>query len=46
MTEAEFIWNNRIANGIGDTERAQNAVRGAAGKRLMYRQPDSPVRAG
>src|SRR5262245_13873912 len=46
MTEAEFIWNNRSANGIEDAERACNAVKGAAGKRLMYRQPDSPVRAG
>lgn len=46
MTEAEFMWNNRSANGIEDTERAQNAVRGAAGKRLIYRQPDSTVRVG
>jgi transposase-like protein len=46
MTEAEFIWNNRSANGIEDAERARNAVKGAAGKRLMYRQPDSQVRAG
>jgi transposase-like protein len=46
MTEAEFIWNNRVANGINDAERARNAVKGAAGKRLMYRQPDSQVRAG
>jgi transposase-like protein len=46
MTEAEFIWNNRSANGIEDAERARNAVKGAAGKRLMYRQPDSRVRAG
>lgn len=43
MTEAEFIWNNRIANGIDDTQRATNAIKGAEGKRLMYRQPDSKV---
>lgn len=46
MTEAAFLWNNRSANGIEDTERAQNAVKGAAGKRLMYRQPDATVRVG
>ena len=43
-TEAEFEWNNRIANGIDDTQRANNAIRGVEGKRLMYRQPDSTVR--
>ena len=39
MTEAEFIWNNRIKMGIDDTQRAANAIKGAEGKRLMYRQP-------
>lgn len=37
MTEAEFIWNNRSAMGIEDAERAANAIRGAAGKRLTYK---------
>lgn len=44
MTEAEFIWNNRKANGIEDAERARNAIKGAGSKRLMYRQPRSEVR--
>lgn len=44
MTEAEVIWNNRSAMGVEDAERATNAIRGAEGKRLMYRQPDSSVR--
>ncbi len=40
MTEAEFIWNNRSSKGIDDAARADNAIRGAKGKRLMYRQPN------
>lgn len=39
VTEAEFKWNNPEANGIDDAGRAANAIKGAAGKRLMYRQP-------
>ena len=46
VNEAAFKCNNRNKLGIEDAERAQNAVRGAAGKRLMYRLPDSKVRAG
>lgn len=46
IDEAAFKWNNRIALKIDDTTRARNAIKGAAGKRLMYRQPDSAVRAG
>ena len=44
VSEIEFKWNNRIANGIDDSTRAANAVKGAEGKRLMYRQPDRTVR--
>ncbi len=40
VTEAEFKWNNRSALGIEDAERAANAIKGAAGKRLTYRRPD------
>lgn len=46
VNEAAFKWNNRSRLGIEDAERARNAVKGAVGKRLMYRQPDSQVRGG
>lgn len=45
LTEFEFRYNNRSALGIEDTERAHNAIRGAAGKRLTYRQSGSPALA-
>jgi hypothetical protein len=35
----DFRYNNRIALGINDGERAALAVRGIEGKRLTYRQP-------
>jgi transposase-like protein len=38
--EFAFRWNHRSALGIEDTERAAAAIKGAAGKRLTYRQPD------
>lgn len=38
--EFAFRWNTRSALGIEDTERAALAIKGAAGKRLTYRQPD------
>lgn len=44
VAEAQFKWNNRSKIGVEDTERATNAIKGAEGKRLMYRQPDSEVR--
>lgn len=43
--EAAFKWNNRIKLEIDDAERAGNAIKGALGKRLLYRQPRGPVRA-
>jgi len=43
INEAAFKWNNRIALKVDDTARARNAIKGASGKRLMYRQPDSQV---
>lgn len=46
VDEAAFKFNNRSSLGIEDAERATNAIKGAEGKRLMYRQPDSEVRAG
>jgi transposase-like protein len=44
LSEFDFRYNNREALGIEDAERAANAIKGAAGKRLTYRQPDkAPV---
>jgi hypothetical protein len=37
--EFEFRYNNRIALGVDDGERAALIVRGAEGKRLTYKQP-------
>jgi transposase-like protein len=39
LAEFEFRHNTRTALGWTDTQRAQHAVRGAAGKRLMYERP-------
>jgi transposase-like protein len=39
LCEFDFRYNERIALGITDTERAEKAIRGAVGKRLTYRQP-------
>jgi transposase-like protein len=36
LCEFDFRYNNRIALGINDTERAANALKGAKGKRLTY----------
>lgn len=39
LAEFEFRYNRRSGLGFGDDQRAADAMRGAAGKRLMYRQP-------
>ena len=39
--EFDFRYNNRSANGIEDTQHAALIVKGAEGKRLTYRRPDS-----
>jgi hypothetical protein len=39
LHEFDFRYNNRVALGINDAERATRAIQGAAGKRLTYRQP-------
>jgi transposase-like protein len=39
LTEFDFRYNERVALGVNDTERAIKAIRGAAGRRLTYRQP-------
>jgi hypothetical protein len=36
LAEFDFRMNNRIALGIDDVQRAENAVKGFAGKRLTY----------
>jgi transposase-like protein len=43
LAEFDFRYNNRSALGCEDGERATRAVKGAAGKRLTYRQPDRTV---
>jgi hypothetical protein len=40
LAEADFKYNHRSALGISDAERATALLRGAKGKRLLYRQPD------
>ena len=34
--EFDFRYNNRVALGVGDIERTDNAIKGFAGKRLTY----------
>jgi len=40
LAEFEFRYNNRIANGVDDKQRARNAVAGIVGKRLTYARSD------
>jgi hypothetical protein len=44
LHEFDFRYNNRVALGIGDAERATRAIQGATGKRLYYRPPYSETR--
>jgi ISXO2 transposase-like protein len=39
LAEYDFRYNNRIALGVNDGERAARAIVSASGKRLTYRQP-------
>jgi transposase-like protein len=41
LDEFAFRWNNRSALGVEDFERANTLMKGAAGKRLTYGQPDN-----
>ncbi|MHB8416043.1 MAG: IS1595 family transposase [Acidiferrobacteraceae bacterium] len=41
VAEFDFRYNNRSRLGVDDAERAARVIRGTAGKRLMYRRPDS-----
>jgi hypothetical protein len=36
LAEFEFRYNNREANGINDSTRSINALKGIVGKRLTY----------
>jgi transposase-like protein len=40
--EFEFRYNNRVALGVNDGDRAVKVVMGAEGKRLTYKQPAGP----
>jgi transposase-like protein len=40
LAEFDFRYNNRIAHGVHDYERAEIAAKGIVGKRLTYRRPD------
>jgi hypothetical protein len=40
LCEADFKYNHRSALGWNDVDRAADLLRGAKGKRLLYRQPD------
>jgi hypothetical protein len=39
LAEFDFRYSNREALGVDDIARAEELLRGAKGKRLMYRQP-------
>lgn len=45
LAEFDFRYNRRTALKVTDTERAEDAIRGAAGKRLTYVQTDAPYHA-
>ena len=45
LAEFDFRYSTRAALGISDVERAEELLRGAQGKRLMYRQPDQAAHA-
>jgi transposase-like protein len=38
LAEYEFRYNNRMANGVDDRQRADNALCGIVGKRITYRR--------
>jgi transposase-like protein len=41
LNEFAFRYSHRVALGVNDTERTVRAIRGATGRRLLYRQPRS-----
>jgi hypothetical protein len=40
LAEFDFRYNTRISLGYNDAMRAEEALKGIVGKRLMYRRPD------
>jgi transposase-like protein len=40
LAEFDFRYNTRVSVGFNDTMRAEKAMKGIVGKRLMYRRPD------
>ena len=40
LAEFDFRYNNRIALGVDDTNRANEFAKGIVGKRLTYRRPN------
>lgn len=45
INEAAFKWNTRAKLGFNDVDRAEALLKGAKGKRLLYRQPDETPNA-
>jgi transposase-like protein len=43
LAEFEFRYNNRIAHGVNDGERAARAMKGIEGKRLTYRPTNGAI---
>lgn len=39
LSEFDFRYNNRVALGVNDQDRADNVLSGVVGKRLMYKTP-------
>src|SRR5204862_6895570 len=40
LAEFDFRYNNRVALGMNDTDRAEQLAKGISGKRLTYRRPN------
>ena len=45
LAEFDFRYNNRVALGINDEQRAVKMLKGARGKRLTYRTTDRATQA-
>jgi hypothetical protein len=46
LGEFDFRYNERIALGVTDAQRAAKAIKGAAGKRLTYRPASGAEQTG
>jgi hypothetical protein len=45
LAEFDFRYNNRIALGVDDSARTDEALKGIVGKRLTYRRTDKAANA-